>query len=159
MRHLGKAKTCSKEYIIMDKELKQTTWKRLWEKVDERGISSLEEHERIWVTVDGLISDVTGGGMISFSYNHGDDDYDETIEALEKINATDAIKILNQMSQLFPNGKPPRNIDERNEIIDSWNHDELNDYFEDLDDQFYAIQADIEKKLEIIIEKAVRQNL
>ena len=142
----------------MNEDLKQAAWKKLWQKIEQSDISRLDENERIWINVDGLIGDVSGGGLISFFYNHGADDYEETIEDLKKINANNAIELVNQIARLFPAGKPPKDIEERNEIINSWDHDELNDYFEELDDQFYEIQDDIEKKLEPIIDKAIRKN-
>jgi hypothetical protein len=40
--------------------------------------------------------------------------------------------------------------------IDSWDHDELNDFFEELDNQFYEITEDIEKKLEPIIAEVIK---
>lgn len=137
----------------MDKE---TVWQKIWQKVEEDGQSGLNTYERIWLNVDGLIGDVSGGGLISFFYNHGADHYKETIEDLRAIGADSAIALVNKIGSMFPGGIPPEQIDERNEIIDSWDHDELNDFFEDLDEQFGAITDDLEHKLESAIEKAIQ---
>ena len=143
----------------MREDLKQAAWKQLWKKIEQSGYSILDENERIWVTVDGLIGDVNGGGLISFFYNHGADEYDETLEDLQKIHANKAIELVKQISELFPGGKPPKDIEDRNEIINTWDHDDLNDFFEELDNQFYDIQDDIEKKLEPIIDKVITKNI
>jgi hypothetical protein len=140
----------------MDEKDKEIVWKQIFRKIDVSGYGSLNKFERIWVNVDGLIGDVSGGGLISFFYNHGADNYDETIEDLDIIGADNAITLVNKISAMFPGGKPSRNIEERNGIIESWDHDELNDFFESLDDEFYKIIDDLEEKLKPIILKAIK---
>ncbi|MFD2614590.1 DMP19 family protein [Paenibacillus gansuensis] len=135
---------------------KATVWHEIWQKVESNGKSSLNKYERIWLNVDGLIGAVSGGGLISFFYNHGADNYKETIEDLETIGAESAITLVNNIGCMFPGGSPPVNIEERNEIIDSWEHDELNEFFENLDEQFYAIMDDLENKLEPVIVEAIK---
>ncbi|CAM3572413.1 DUF4375 domain-containing protein [Paenibacillus lupini] len=135
---------------------KDSVWQSIWQKVENDGQSSLNKYERIWLTVDGLIGDVSGGGLISFFYNHGADNYTETIEDLETIGAESAITLVNNIGSMFPDGVPPVNIEERNEIMDSWEHDELNEFFENLDEQFYAIMDDLENKLEPVIAEAIK---
>lgn len=140
----------------MDEKNKERVWKSIFQKIEESGYGSLNNIERIWVNVDGLIGDVSGGGLISFFYNHGADNYEETIEDLNTIGAETAISLVNKIGVMFPGGKPSVNIEERNEIIDSWDHDELNDLFESLDEEFYAIIDELEEKLEPIILEAIK---
>ncbi|WP_410895484.1 hypothetical protein [Neobacillus sp. 204] len=57
------------------------------------------------------------------------------------------------MNELFPNGNPPKDIDERNEEIDSWDG-QYNDLFEELDKKFYNEQ---QETLEIKLDKVVKR--
>jgi hypothetical protein len=135
---------------------KEKAWKELFKKLEESGYEKLNMNERVWLNIDGLIGDVNGGGLISFFYNHGADNYGDTIDDLNTIGVPKAIALVKKIAELFPIGKPSKNIEERNEVIDSWDHDELNDFFEELDNQFYEITDDIEKKLEPIIAEVIK---
>jgi hypothetical protein len=57
----------------MDEDIIQADWKKLCQKMEQTGVTSLDGNERIWINVDGLIGDVNGGGLISFFYNYGAD--------------------------------------------------------------------------------------
>lgn len=139
----------------MDEQVKEKVWNNIFQKIEDKGYDSLNEHERIWFNVDGLIGYASNGGLISFFYNDGAEYYKETIEDLHAIGAKNAASLLNKIAGMFPGGEPSADIDERNEVIDSWNHDELSDFFESLDNEFYAIVDDIEKKLEPSVIRAI----
>ena len=103
----------------MDRDLWIPYWRNLVIKCEEQGYESLSENERIWYNIRVLIDSVGNGGIVSFYYNSGADNLTETLEDLSKLKANKISKILQQVNNLFPNGNPPANIDERNEIIDS----------------------------------------
>jgi hypothetical protein len=137
--------------------LEYEDWKQSWfqlcDKHDEKGYESLSADERIWFNVRGLIDAIENGGLISFYYNHGTDDLDDTMEDLQKIDAIEVINMLEEVNELFPNGKPSKDIDERNEVIDSWDgkYEEL---LESLDERFYdQLQETLELKLDKVIQR------
>jgi hypothetical protein len=129
-------------------------WNQLFEKYDEKGYLSFSSDERIWFNVRGLIDAIENGGLISFYYNHGADDLDDTLEDLQKIDAIDVVNMLEKVNELFPNGNPPKDIDERNKVIDSWEDGQYEDLLESLDERFYNEQ---QETLEIKLDKVVKR--
>ena len=74
---------------------------------------------------------------------------------MQKIDAIEVANILNRVNQLFPNGTPLKDIDERNDIIESWEgqYDEL---IESFDDEFYnVLEENLEIKLESIVKRII----
>ena len=136
-------------------------WKGHWEtlvgKFSNSGYQSLSSDERIWFNVRVLIDAVDGGGIISFYYNSGADYLDETIEDLRKIGAEEIVGLLSKINELFPEGKPSRNLEERNDIINTFDYEDgsIEVLFEDLDGQFYSFEEALELKLEPIIMKVM----
>lgn len=130
-------------------------WKNLINKVDEIGYEKLSENERLWFNIRDLIDSADNGGLISFYYNSGADHLDETIEDLAKLNASEVIEILSKINKLFPNAKPPKDIDARNETISSWEDEVIDDLLEDLDNEFYELEEDLESRIEPIVKKLI----
>ncbi|SMQ80584.1 protein of unknown function [Bacillus sp. OV166] len=130
-------------------------WNQLFDKYEEKGYLSFSSDERIWFNVRGLIEAIENGGLISFYYNYGADYLDDTLEDLKKIDAIEVVHLLQKLNELFPNGNPPKDIDERNELIDSWDG-QYNDLFEELDKKFYNEQ---QETLEIKLDKVVKRLL
>jgi hypothetical protein len=130
-------------------------WNQLFEKYDEKGYLSFSSDERIWFNVRGLIDAIENGGLISFYYNFGADHLDETLEDLKKIDANEVINMLGKVNELFPNGTPPKDIDNLNEVIDSWDglYEEL---LESLDERFFN---ELQETLEIKLGKVVKRLL
>ena len=131
-------------------------WNQLYDKCYKKGYGSLSSDERIWFNVRGVIDAINNGGTISYYYNHGADDLDDTLKDLKKINAIEMIDILNKINELFPNGKPSTDIDERNKVIDSWDDGQYHDLFEALNERFYD---KLEEELEIKLDKVVKRLL
>jgi hypothetical protein len=142
-----------KESMIMNYEEWQPYWEELVKKAEDNGYESLSESERIWYNTRVLIDSVSDGGIISFYYNTGADHLAETLEDLNKLKADKVIKLLLQVNKLFPGGNVPEDIDERNEIIDSWDDEKIDSKLEKLDDKFYGLEEDLEKKLEPVIQQ------
>lgn len=131
-------------------------WNQLYDKCYKKGYESLSSDERIWFNVRGVIDAINNGGTISYYYNHGADDLDDTLEDLQKIDAIDVVNLLQKMNKLFPNGTPSKNIDERNEVIGSWEDGQYDDLLESLDERFYDA---LEEALEIKLDKVVKRLL
>ncbi len=134
-------------------------WKELVNKYSDNGYEGLTPDERVWFNVRCLIDSVDNGGIISFYYNSGADYLEETIEDLNKLKASKAINLLKKVNKLFPNGKPSKNIAERNDVISSWEDEQNEKLFEKLDEQFYELEEDLESKLELIIKKVISAGL
>jgi hypothetical protein len=119
------------------------------------GYLSFSSDERIWFNVRGLIEAIENGGLISFYYNYGADYLDDTLEDLKKIDAIEVVHLLQKVNELFPNGNPPKALDELNEVIYS-RDEQYNDLFEELDKTFYNEQQEI---LKIKLDKVVKRLL
>ncbi|MDQ0899206.1 MULTISPECIES: DUF4375 domain-containing protein [unclassified Paenibacillus] len=146
--------------VLLQYEDWQPHWQKLFEKLDKESYSNLTTDERIWYNVRGVIDSISDGGIISFYYNSGADTMEDTLEDLYKINASQVVDQLKKVNLLFPNGKTPQNIDERNEVINSWNdgeHDHLFELFETLDNQFYnELSEDLETKLKTVVKRIIQ---
>jgi hypothetical protein len=137
----------------------QSHWKSLIDKFDAEGYDKLTSDERIWFNVRSLIDEVDNGGLISFYYNYGADYLQETIEDLRKLESKEVVALIEKINKLFPNSMPPRDIDERNDIISSWDDEvnDLNDLLENVDNEFYAQEEELELKLEPIIRRVMSE--
>lgn len=138
--------------VVLKYEDWQESWQILFEKLDAQGYESFTPDERIWYNVRGVIDSVGNGGIISIYYNHGADNLEDTMEDLNKLNASNIVELIIKVNKLFPNGKPSRDIDERNEVIDSWDGENL-ELFEALDEIFYKLESDLELKLEAVVQR------
>jgi hypothetical protein len=64
--------------------------------------------------------------------------------------------MLQKVNELFPNGNPPKDIDERNEVIDSWEDGQYDDLLESLDERLYdELQETLEIKLDKVIKRLI----
>lgn len=141
----------------MPNDLQQFYWEKLVQKADDVGLEGLTEVERIWYTIRVLIDSVDDGGIISFYYNNGAEYLRETMEDLRKIEADMIIKILEEVNILFPEGYISKDIDQRNDVISSWEDEKIHELLESLDDRFYELNEYLEKKLEHYINQIVKQ--
>ena len=88
----------------------------------------------------GFKDAVDDGGIASFFYNYSGDMAAETLSALNKFDPETA-KVLADAINCFPGGVVPKNIDERNRLLDEFDDataerfEKLNDLY--LDDDYY----------------------
>ena len=61
------------------------------------------------------------------------------------------------MNKLFPDGQVLKDIDERNDIISSWEDEKIENLLESLDDTFIELQEYLEKKVEPYINQLLPQ--
>lgn len=132
----------------MTKELLdfQTQWEILVDKAF-KDYRSLSIPERVWFSVQSIIQAVDNGGILSFYYNSYGDHLFETMEDLRLIGATDIFKILERVNALFPSGRPSHDSEKRNEIIETWSDDLIEELFHKLDDEFYKREDALERRL------------
>ena len=124
----------------------QTAWEALVDKAN-LNYDSLTPDERIWFNVQCLIGQVDNGGLISHYYNSGADYNKDTIEDLKAIGYPDVANLLIQINSFFPESKPSINIDERNEVINSWPEGKHDFMLEKFDNVFYQREYDLEAAL------------
>ncbi len=81
----------------------------------------------------------------------------ETIEDLKKLNLNEVIILIEKINSLFPNSIPPPDIDERNDIISSFDNGnkDLEELLEQIDNEFYVLEEEIEVKLEPIVRRII----
>jgi hypothetical protein len=108
----------------------------------------LTPDERIWYNVQGLMQDIANGGLISYYYNYGADHLYETMADLQTIGAGKIIELLQKINELFPDGIPGSDINERNNVISNWEDGAIDDLLRNLDDGYFKEQ---EQSLENIL--------
>jgi hypothetical protein len=132
----------------------QKNWEILVNK-GSRNYASLTRDERVWFNIESLIAAADNGGLISHYYNSGADFNKETIEDLSWLGFPEIATSLTRINQLFPNRSPSRNIQERNNVIDTWPDEKYDDLLDELDKQFYLKEPELESALILHIERCM----
>lgn len=140
----------------MESWLNEGHWERLVEKWSREGYESLTPDERTWFNIECLMIAANDGGIISFYYNSGADYLEETLEDLHMLGAHDIVEVLEQINALFPEAKPSKDLEERNEVIDSWDgNNEIGELLDAVDAQFSRLAGDLQFKLAPLIKRLV----
>lgn len=117
-----------------------------WEKIVDLGFSNynkLSREQRVWFNIEPLIDD----GLWNHYVNHGADYNADTIEDLEYLNFKSIANQLREFNRTyFPKGVP-EGPDERQEQLDTFPEDKLEDDLEEMDDKFWGLSDDLEKAL------------
>ena len=133
----------SSEYDLLNF---QEQWIQLLNKLEENGYDSLSYEEKVrfnvWVLNDAIIN----GGFVSYFYNPDGEYAEEALKSLDAIGAVKTREMLRKVMDLFPGGKPSKDIDERNQAIDSWD-DSVEDLLTGFDDTYYSREENVEKLL------------
>jgi len=103
---------------------------------------SLTQSERNIVYIEELEREVNNGGLDQFFVNSSGDYAEETINALKQIRSVRFLKILETAVEQFPNAKPPKDRDERLEVMERI-EDKTASIWNALDDEFYKYDEDI----------------
>ncbi|REH56165.1 uncharacterized protein DUF4375 [Tenacibaculum gallaicum] len=111
---------------------------------------SLNSHQRIWFNIEPLVN----GGIIEYYTNHGAENNSDLLEDLKKINLNTVISVFNEVNTLFMKGKPPKDIDERNNEISEWDTKKI-DILERSEKNFWENS----QETEIVLYKYVNENL
>lgn len=123
-------------------------WKQLQPTIDRiaplafaRGIDALSLAERCVLLVWSYGLAINDGGHASFFYNSYGGHALETVEALKEVGAPEYAAILRRAIELFPAGRIPHDIEERNALLESL-PDDADQIMERLDNEFYALGDD-----------------
>jgi len=103
-------------------------------------IDKLNEHERVFFVTQILEQEVNNGGFSQFFYNSSGDYSNELVDAFTKIGALKTAEICKKAVTVF-NGKVPADRDERAELLDSLNCDDI---LSECDDAFYNYEDNLE---------------
>ena len=104
-------------------------------------IEKLNEHERVFYVTQILEQEVNNGGFSQFFFNSSGDFSNELVDAFTKIGALKTAGICKKALAVF-NGKVPTDRDEREELLDSLDCD---DVLSECDDEFYEYEDNLEE--------------
>lgn len=107
---------CSSEPI---RKARPMTWQELCEKWSREGYDELTEQEQLWLNVHTLIDATENGDLISYFYNSGADTFDDTVDALDELEANEVAEIVEAFGNFFGD-EVPDDTQERNRVINSW---------------------------------------
>ncbi len=132
----------------------QEEWIVLINKWDSRGYDKLSDGEKIWFNVQTLLGAVANGGFISYYYNSGADTVYDCLAALKTIGADEAVSLTQKMNSLFGE-EVPADVNDRNDIIDSWpdDSDEIDDFLEEVDEKYFSQRDYLETRLVAYIQE------
>jgi hypothetical protein len=97
--------------------------------------------EKNIVYVEELEREVNNGGFNQYFFNSSGDYVNETVAALETIGSKIFLRILKDAINKFPNGIVPNDREERQDIL--LEIDEDNELWQELDNEFYKYEEDI----------------
>jgi hypothetical protein len=132
----------------------QEQWDGLVDKYLSEGYDALTSQERVWFNVQSLLAAVENGGFVSYFFNPGGEYAHDALESLQCIGAIQTKGLLQRMIDLFPGGKTPWDIDARNEIINSWEGDEIDALLDEIDNEFFGQ----DESAEALLVKYVQEN-
>lgn len=104
--------------------------------------SSLSGPEKIFVYVENVEREVNNGGFSQFFYNSSGDYAHESVDALQAIGAEATADLLQKAIEQFPNGRVPKDEDERTAVLDQID-ETAEDAWNNLDDEFYEYTDNI----------------
>ena len=99
--------------------------------------NSLSHEEFTVGLITTLEGEINSGGFESFFWNQYGNYTNESIKALEEIGSSNELRILTQAALAFPDGKVPKDINERQNFMDQ-NEDYLEEYWAPLDQEFWT---------------------
>ncbi len=116
-----------------------------WEIIVEKGFSDyalLTKDEKVWFNVEQLVIE----GIFDHYINYGAEHNQDTIDALNYLGFEDISELMKQINSFFKNGKPPVDIDERNE---EWSDfcDRHENQLNEIDEKFWLRSKELELAL------------
>ncbi len=131
----------------MDEPWWQSDWEALCDKYGEQGYDALSSPEKVWVNVRQLIDETENGGLIAYFYNPGADTLADCLVALDTLGAKEVKREVERVVALFPGGVS-EDIDERNEVIETWDDEKTEELLEKVDEKLYSLFEGLESSLE-----------
>lgn len=115
----------------------------LFERADSKGIDSLTTSERVVFVVWSAVGQIENGGFDQFFYNSSGDFAAEAAPAFRTIGATGKAAVIDRALQLFPNGIPPEDRNQRIRLLDQATAEKGDEVFDELEQAFFAVPEDI----------------
>ncbi|MBP0726135.1 DUF4375 domain-containing protein [Bacillus sp. RG28] len=133
-------------------------WKELFEKLEKEGYINLSSDERLWYNVRGFIDAINSGGIGSFYIDKWFENMNDTLDDLKKLEANNAIEMLNQVNELLPKGILLRDPDEISDVFANMDEqsEEFDEFLNELNEKF---EEDIEDELETKLDEVVKRLL
>ncbi len=134
--HVQKCDKCGKRFDHINGKCPTCGWEST---ANPHDLTELVENQlstdEVLSLIDALEGEVNNGGFHQYFYNSAGDRTAETIQALEIIGALAMADIVKRAAQKFPNGMPPMNRSDRQNVL-------LQSYpnatqFRALDEEFY----------------------
>ena len=117
-----------------------------WEKIVDIGFSDyqkLTRDQRVWFNIEPLTTD----GLWDHYMNSGADKNADTIEDLEYLNFSSIANQLRKFNKkYFPKGVP-EGPDARQEQLDTFPEEQLEENIDQMDDKFWDVSDDLERAL------------
>lgn len=105
-------------------------------------MDALSVPERLFYVAQTLEMEVNNGGFSQFFYNSSGAFAGEVVQAFETIGARRTAQICGRALAVFGR-EIPVDHDERQEMLDEMDCDEVNDILEECDDAFYEYEDDL----------------
>ena len=103
---------------------------------------ALTEREEVVYHVSWMMTEVNNGGFHQFFHNATGDDAPETANLLRRIGAPETASLLERGCELFPNGKPPKDYQERRLQLEKLAPAQLK-ALDELTERFYSREEDL----------------
>ena len=97
-------------------------------------LERLSAPQRVFYFNQQFECEINSGGFESFFYNSYGTYTDETISTLRMVGANQFAEILQQAVNVFPNGQVPKNINQRQNLMETFAEDAWGQF----DQKFYA---------------------
>ena len=104
-------------------------------------IEKLNEYERVFFVAQVVEAEVNNGGFLQFFDNSSGNFANEIVDSFTKIGALKTAKICEKAVAVF-NGYIPTDRDERGDLLESLDCDEILD---ECDDEFYEYEDNLEE--------------
>ena len=133
------------------KEIVESAFDKALENLGLHGIDSLSERDKVVAAVFALEAEVNNGGFDQFFYNSAGDFAWFTPDALTMIGAEKTALIVEKANSVFGEKGPSPDRDKRFEVMQSFG-EKYDEFWGELDDQFYEYPHDLYALLEKYLE-------
>ncbi len=128
---------------------------KIWERISETAEDNyflLSSDERIAYNLKNIIDAVNDNGLLSYYKSHCADYAEDAVEDLNNVGMYEVASIIENANALFPGGCPDEDLEERLEIIDSWEH-EYDSLYEQWTEDILEFSIPLEETLAQIMSK------
>jgi hypothetical protein len=124
----------------MSFELLQAIANRVVPLAFSSGVANLSDADRQFFLAWGYAGELDNGGHIQFFLNTMGDYIPETIVALRELDLPRQADLLHEAAEQVFGNQVPRDIQERNEVVEQMPDDgKLDELLDSLDDRFYSL--------------------